>query len=76
MHIRVFTIMLTFLAGLDDYPRAFPAHPSEIHVDLLSWMAFMSSSLKTIAMEIGESSDVAKFERQYQNMLKSLDGNC
>lgn len=48
-------------SGLDDYPRAQPPHPGELHVDLISWMGLMSKVMKRIAGVVGEESDVGKF---------------
>ncbi|KAL9052474.1 MAG: hypothetical protein Q9162_005386 [Coniocarpon cinnabarinum] len=38
-----------FTSGLDDYPRAQPPHPGELHLDLISWMGMASRSMKHIA---------------------------
>jgi hypothetical protein len=64
-----------FVIGLDDYPRSSPPHSGEIHVDLISWVGLMTKSLKSIALELGKDSDVAKFEKHFKRIQKSLDGN-
>jgi mannosyl-oligosaccharide glucosidase len=42
------TPKLTLTSGLDDYPRAQPPHPEELHVDALSWVFLMSKTLRQI----------------------------
>lgn len=59
-------------SGLDDYPRASPLHPSELHVDLLSWMGFYSSCLKMIATKIGRADDAKELEEYAENVWLSL----
>ncbi|KAI9360766.1 glycoside hydrolase [Zopfochytrium polystomum] len=63
----------TLTSGLDDYPRSSPAHPGELHVDLLSWVGMMAKSLSSIAEVLGESEDKAKFDRHLRNVQKSLN---
>ena len=53
-------------SGLDDFPRAQPPHPGELHVDALAWVALMSSSLGKIAGFLGEKEDVGIYRRQHQ----------
>ncbi|KFA77783.1 hypothetical protein S40288_00486 [Stachybotrys chartarum IBT 40288] len=50
-------------SGLDDYPRPQPPHPGELHVDLMSWVGFMSKSLMNIADDLGLSDDVADLKK-------------
>ena len=59
-------------SGLDDYPRAQPPHPGELHVDLLSWMGLMSRSLSRIASTLSESSDAKKFSAAEDAIILSL----
>ncbi|PFH63066.1 hypothetical protein XA68_18203 [Ophiocordyceps unilateralis] len=40
-------------SGLDDYPRAQPPHPGELHVDLLSWVGLMTGTLMRLADGLG-----------------------
>jgi mannosyl-oligosaccharide glucosidase len=49
-------------SGLDDYPRAQPPHPGELHVDLISWMGMMTRSLRRIAERLGETEDAEEFK--------------
>ncbi|BDD61765.1 hypothetical protein MAP00_006790 [Monascus purpureus] len=49
-------------SGLDDYPRAQPPHPDELHVDLISWMGMMTRSLRRIAEVLSETEDVEEFK--------------
>ncbi|KYK61633.1 glucosidase I [Drechmeria coniospora] len=58
-------------SGLDDYPRAQPPHPGELHVDLLSWVGLMTKSLMNIADSIGLTSDVAELAKN----LEGIEGN-
>jgi mannosyl-oligosaccharide glucosidase len=62
-------------SGLDDYPRASPPHPGELHVDLMSWMGMMSSAMKRIATSISQTDDAAsyaKIETAIKNNLNDL----
>ena len=60
-------------SGLDDYPRAQPPHPGELHVDLISWMGLMTRSLKRIADALGEDDDKAELERYETAILRNID---
>ncbi|KAL4803302.1 glycoside hydrolase [Aspergillus unguis] len=55
-------------SGLDDYPRAQPPHPGELHVDLISWMGMMTRALRRIADTIGETEDAEEF-KTYENAI-------
>lgn len=60
-------------SGLDDYPRAQPPHPGELHTDLISWMGMMSRSLRRIAESLGEAEDASEF-RGYENaIVRNID---
>ncbi|WEW61507.1 Processing alpha glucosidase I [Emydomyces testavorans] len=56
-------------SGLDDYPRAQPPHPGELHVDLISWMGLMTRSLRRIADALDETEDVEELAK-YENAIK------
>jgi mannosyl-oligosaccharide glucosidase len=60
-------------SGLDDYPRASPPHPGELHVDLMSWVGFMARSLKNIADALGMAEDVEQYETQLHAIGKNLE---
>lgn len=58
-------------SGLDDYPRPSPPHPGELHVDLISWVGFMTKSLLNIADALGFTDDVER----YQKILHAIERN-
>jgi mannosyl-oligosaccharide glucosidase len=60
-------------SGLDDYPRAQPPHPGELHVDLMSWMGMMSRSLRRIAESLGESEDASEFGSYENAIVRNID---
>ncbi|KAI9831970.1 MAG: Processing alpha glucosidase I [Phylliscum demangeonii] len=60
-------------SGLDDYPRAQPPHPGELHVDLLSWIGMMSGSMKRIAAAIDETDDAHDFAGHEAAIVRNLD---
>ena len=60
-------------SGLDDYPRAQPPHPGELHTDLISWMGLMTRSMRRIAGFIGESEDEHEFEGYEKAIVRNID---
>ena len=60
-------------SGLDDYPRAQPPHPGELHLDLISWMGMMSRSIKRVAEFLDESEDVAKYAKIEDAISRNVD---
>jgi mannosyl-oligosaccharide glucosidase len=60
-------------SGLDDYPRAQPPHPGELHVDLLSWVGMMTRSIKRIAIYLSETDDAAEFAKYEEAILRNMD---
>ncbi|KAJ1547706.1 Processing alpha glucosidase I, partial [Nowakowskiella sp. JEL0078] len=61
-------------SGLDDYPRAPIPHAGEIHVDLMSWIGFMSQILRRIALKIGREDDAKAYSyRLHQIKLALID---
>lgn len=60
-------------SGLDDYPRAQPPHPGELHVDLISWMGMMTRSLRRIAETLGEIEDVEEFKVYETAIERNID---
>lgn len=60
-------------SGLDDYPRAQPPHPGELHVDLISWMGMMTRALRRIAETLGEIEDVEEFAVYETAIERNID---
>jgi mannosyl-oligosaccharide glucosidase len=63
----------TLTSGLDDYPRAQPPHPGELHVDALSWVGLMARALRSAATFLGEQKDLSRFEVQDEAIEQSLE---
>lgn len=61
-------------SGLDDYPRAQPPHLGELHVDLISWMAFFSRTMGEIAEYLREEDDLAEFQQHYEAIVANIEG--
>ncbi|KAI9463402.1 glycoside hydrolase [Russula earlei] len=59
-------------SGMDDYPRA-PPHIGELHLDLLSWMAFFSRTMKEIAEFVGEEEDKLYYANIEKASIDNLD---
>lgn len=60
-------------SGLDDYPRAQPPHPGELHLDLLSWIGLMSRSLVTISKVVGADDDTTTYSKHLDGIVHNLD---
>ncbi|KAH8695112.1 putative mannosyl-oligosaccharide glucosidase [Talaromyces proteolyticus] len=60
-------------SGLDDYPRAQPPHPGELHTDLISWMGLLSRSIRRIAEAIGETEDAEEFAVYEYAITRNID---
>lgn len=69
-------------SGLDDYPRAQPPHPGELHLDLLSWIGLMSRSLHSLSTYLSKQTDTAAtvdgsdtsiYQKHLSNILANLD---
>ncbi|KAI0933864.1 hypothetical protein AcV5_005895 [Taiwanofungus camphoratus] len=59
-------------SGMDDYPRG-PPHAGELHLDLISWMAFFSRTMREIAEFVGEFDDAAAFEDIEHATIDNID---
>ncbi|KZT11512.1 glycoside hydrolase family 63 protein [Laetiporus sulphureus 93-53] len=59
-------------SGMDDYPRG-PPHSGELHLDLISWMAFFSRTMREISDFIGEVDDAAAFEEIEKATIGNID---
>ncbi|KAF2745649.1 glycoside hydrolase family 63 protein [Sporormia fimetaria CBS 119925] len=58
-------------SGLDDYPRAEPPDPTELHLDALCWVGVMARILTQIAEYLERDSDIPT----YQTHLKAITHN-
>ena len=67
------TPQLTLTSGLDDYPRAQPPHPEELHVDALCWVGSMAAALLRTSAFLGEERDQTVFAQQKLDVTKSID---
>lgn len=67
------TVRHILTSGLDDYPRAQPPHPGELHTDLISWMGLMTRSMRRIAETIGEEDDTKEFASYEEAIIKNID---
>jgi mannosyl-oligosaccharide glucosidase len=68
---RTETHILT--SGIDDYPRALPPHPGELHVDLMAWVGLMTKSLMNIAEALGNKEDAAELRKNLEAIERNLD---
>lgn len=56
----------TLSSGLDDYPRAFPASVGELHLDLISWLAWYASGLRSVSAFLLENAELLSFLNEKQ----------
>lgn len=64
-----------YILGLDDYPRGEVPNPYELHVDLISWIAFASSTMHKMYDILGMPTDRDKtrFSDLYKGCLLAID---
>lgn len=60
-------------SGLDDYPRANPQGPNDLHVDALSWVTLMAGVLVKIADYLGATKDLQIFSEHKETLERSLE---
>lgn len=60
-------------SGLDDYPRPQPPHPGELHVDLMSWVGFMTKSLINIADALNMADEIEELKKNLFAIERNLD---
>lgn len=60
-------------SGLDDYPRAQPPHPGELHTDLISWVGMMSKTLLRLSTLLSETDDASDFKTQSTAIVRNID---
>ncbi|KAK8028955.1 Glucosidase i [Apiospora marii] len=63
----------TMTSGLDDYPRASPPHPGELHLDALAWVGASAKSLLQLAQHLDHDSGVAKYSKHLEEIKRNLD---
>ncbi|KAF2201713.1 glycoside hydrolase [Delitschia confertaspora ATCC 74209] len=63
----------TLTSGLDDYPRAQPPHPGELHVDALAWVIAAAGALERISQFIGAHADATIYAQHRSNGLRNLE---
>lgn len=61
-------------SGLDDYPRAQPPHPEEMHVDALCWVGSMAVALRKLSAFLGKEEDQNIFAKYESDVIRSMDG--
>ncbi|KAF9452232.1 glycoside hydrolase family 63 protein [Macrolepiota fuliginosa MF-IS2] len=59
-------------SGMDDYPRG-PPHAGELHLDLISWMAFFTRTMREIAEFVGEKEDALTFTEIEKAILNNIE---
>ncbi|KAI1384902.1 glycoside hydrolase family 63 protein [Hypoxylon trugodes] len=67
------TPMHNLASGLDDYPRANPPHPGELHVDALAWVGASAHALHQVAVYLEEEEDAAIYEKHLKEVKHNLD---
>ncbi|KAF2097063.1 mannosyl-oligosaccharide glucosidase-like protein [Rhizodiscina lignyota] len=60
-------------SGIDDYPRAQPPHPGELHLDAISWVGLMNKALNRIASFLGETDDVTELTGHETAIAHNID---
>lgn len=61
-------------SGMDDYPRG-PPHAGELHLDLISWVAYFSRTMREIASFVGQKEDEVTFAKNERAILDNIEGN-
>ncbi|EPQ58475.1 glycoside hydrolase [Gloeophyllum trabeum ATCC 11539] len=59
-------------SGMDDYPRG-PPSAGELHLDLISWMAFFTRTMREISGFLGEEDDAASYAEIETAILNNID---
>ncbi|KAK3358234.1 glycoside hydrolase family 63 protein [Lasiosphaeria hispida] len=63
----------TLTSGLDDYPRANPPHPGELHLDALAWVGAAADALRQVAAFLGEEGDEVLYAGHVEAAKKGLE---
>ena len=67
------TMQHTLTSGLDDYPRAQPPHPGELHVDAISWVGMMTSVLANVARLLKEEQEQVIYVQTKRQVMHDMD---
>ena len=59
-------------SGMDDYPRG-PPSAGELHLDLISWMAFFTRTMRGLAKFVGEADDAVAFAAIERATLDNIE---
>lgn len=65
------TAQHTLASGLDDYPRAEPPHPGELHVDALAWIGASAKAL----LQVSDSLQLTEQASMYRGHLNAIQHN-
>ena len=60
-------------SGMDDYPRG-PPHSGELHLDLISWMAYFTRAMRKVASFLNEREDEQHFEEIEAAIINNIEG--
>lgn len=63
----------TLTSGLDDYPRAQPPHPGELHLDALSWVGSMAGALGKVTRYLSRPEDEAAHLKQRLDIVGNVE---
>ncbi|KAK4442081.1 glycoside hydrolase [Podospora aff. communis PSN243] len=63
----------TLTSGLDDYPRANPPHPGELHVDALVWVGASALALHQLAKHLGDAGSAEIYASNVRDVKQNLD---
>ncbi|KAK3694649.1 glycoside hydrolase family 63 protein [Podospora appendiculata] len=66
------TPLHTLTSGLDDYPRANPPHPGELHIDALAWVGPSAQALHQVAAYLNETADAAMYTEHLSSIKHNL----
>lgn len=60
-------------SGLDDYPRPQPPSPSELHVDLISWVGLMTKTLLRTAEALDLLEEAAELKKNLHALRQNVE---
>ncbi|KAK0620524.1 glycoside hydrolase [Immersiella caudata] len=63
----------TLTSGLDDYPRADPPHPGELHLDALAWVGASASALQQLARYLNDTASAETYASHLGAVKQNLN---